>query len=111
MRKRVSIARALVMEPQLILYDEPTSELDPIMAATISEIIASLRKQTHITSVVVSHDRDLSMTIADRVALMLEGKIHLVDTPANFQKSTDPRVTEFLNPKIDLANPRYKAMK
>lgn len=111
MRKRVSIARALVMEPQLILYDEPTSELDPIMAATISEIIASLRKQAHITSVVVSHDRDLSMTIADRVALMLEGKIHLVDTPANFQKSTDPRVTEFLNPKIDLANPRYKAMK
>ncbi len=111
MRKRVSIARALVMEPQLILYDEPTSELDPIMAATIIEIIASLRHQTHITSVVVSHDRDLSMTIADRVALMLEGKIHLVDTPANFQKSTDPRVTEFLNPRIDLANPRYKAMK
>ena len=77
------------------------------VAATIIEIIASLRNQTHITSVVVSHDRDLSMTIADRVALMLEGKIHLVDTPANFQKSTDPRVTEFLNPKIDLANPRY----
>jgi len=111
MRKRVSIARALVMEPQLILYDEPTSELDPIMAATISEIIASLRNQAHITSVVVSHDRDLSMTIADRVALMLDGKIHLVDTPSNFQKSTDPQVTEFLNPKIDLANPRYKAMK
>jgi phospholipid/cholesterol/gamma-HCH transport system ATP-binding protein len=110
MRKRVSIARALVMEPQLILYDEPTSELDPIMAATITELIASLRHQTHITSVVVSHDRDLSMTIADRVALMLEGKIHLVDTPANFQKSTDPRVTEFMNPRIDLANPRYKAM-
>jgi len=110
MRKRVSIARALVMEPQLILYDEPTSELDPIMAATIIEIIASLREQTHTTTVVVSHDRDLSMTIADRVALMQGGKIHLVDTPANFQKSADPRVTEFLNPEIDLANPRYKAM-
>jgi len=110
MRKRVSIARALVMEPQLILYDEPTSELDPIMAATISEIIACLREQTHITSVVVSHDRDLSLTIADRVALMLDGRIHMVDTPDNFKQSTDPRVTEFMHPKIDLENPRYKAM-
>jgi len=110
MRKRVSIARALVMEPQLILYDEPTSELDPIMAATISEIIACLREQTHITSVVVSHDRDLSLTIADRVALMLDGRIHMVDTPDNFKQSTDPLVTEFMHPKIDLENPRYKAM-
>lgn len=110
MRKRVSIARALVMEPQLILYDEPTSELDPIMAATISEIIACLREQTHITSVVVSHDRDLSLTIADRVALILDGHIHLVDTPDQFRQSTDPQVTEFMHPKIDLENPRYRAM-
>ena len=109
MRKRVAIARALVMEPQLILYDEPTSELDPIMSATISEIIASLRQDTHITSIVVSHDRDLSLTIADRVALMQDGKIHLVDTPDGFRRSADPVVNEFLNPKIDLANPRYKA--
>lgn len=109
MRKRVAIARALVMEPQLILYDEPTSELDPIMAATITEIIASLREQTHITSIVVSHDRDLSLTIADRVALMQDGRIHLIDTPENFRKSADPVVNGFLNPKIDLANPRYKA--
>ncbi len=64
MRKRVAIARALVMEPQLLLYDELTSELDPIMAATIAEIIATLREEYAVTSIIVSHDRDLSLTIA-----------------------------------------------
>jgi len=64
MKKRVAIARALVMEPQLMLYDEPTSELDPVMSATISEIIATLREQYHVTTIVVSHDRDLALSIA-----------------------------------------------
>lgn len=108
MRKRVAIARALVMEPQLLLYDEPTSELDPTMAATIAEIIATLREEYAVTSVVVSHDRDLSLTIADRVALMHGGKLHALAPPANYLKSTDPVITEFLNPKIDLKNPRFK---
>jgi phospholipid/cholesterol/gamma-HCH transport system ATP-binding protein len=108
MRKRVAIARALVMEPQLLLYDEPTSELDPTMAATIAEIIATLREEYAVTSVVVSHDRDLSLTIADRVALMHGGKLHAVAPPADYRKSTDPVITEFLNPKIDLKNPRFK---
>lgn len=108
MRKRVAIARALVMEPQLLLYDEPTSELDPTMAATIAEIIATLREEYAVTSVVVSHDRDLSLTIADRVALMHGGKLHKVAPPAAYRESTDPVITEFLNPKIDLKNPRFK---
>ena len=63
MKKRVAIARALVMEPQLLLYDEPTSELDPVMSATITEIIATLREQTAVTSIVVSHDRDLAVAL------------------------------------------------
>lgn len=108
MRKRVAIARALVMEPQLLLYDEPTSELDPTMAATIAEIIGSLREEYAVTSVVVSHDRDLSLTIADRVALMHEGRLHTVAPPADYRASTDPVVADFLNPKIDLKNPRFK---
>jgi len=110
MRKRVAIARALVMEPQLILYDEPTSELDPTMAATIAEIIATLREEYAVTSIVVSHDRDLSLTIADRIALMHAGNLHHVAPPAEFRESTDPIITEFLNPKIDLQNPRFKSL-
>ena len=108
MKKRVAIARALVMEPQLMLYDEPTSELDPVMSATISEIIAALRGEYRVTSLVVSHDRDLALSIADRVGILMEGRLITIATPAELRKSTDPRVADFLNPKIDIANPRYR---
>lgn len=108
MKKRVSIARALMMKPQLILYDEPTSELDPIMAATMAEIIATLKEKYHVTSIVVTHDRDLAMAIGDRVALIYDGKIVAIDTPGGLQRMENPIVKEFLNPKIDLSNPRFK---
>lgn len=108
MRKRVAIARALVMEPQLLLYDEPTSELDPVMAATIAEIIGTLKHEHDVTSIVVSHDRDLSLTIADRIAVLHEGKLLTVETPEALQASTDPIIKEFLNPRIDIAHPRFK---
>ncbi len=108
MKKRVAIARALVMEPQLLLYDEPTSELDPTMAATIAEIIATLREQTGVTSIVVSHDRELSLTIADRVAILMDGKLLALDTPAKVRADERTTVKEFLHPVIDLKNPRFK---
>ena len=73
MKKRVAIARALVIEPQLILYDEPTSELDPLMAVVIGEEILNLKRRIQVTSLVVSHDRDLAFGIADRIAMMSEG--------------------------------------
>ncbi len=110
MRKRVAIARALVQEPQLMLYDEPTSELDPVMAATISEIIATLKDEYHVTSIVVSHDRELALNIADRIGILMEGKLAVVATPAELRQSTDRRVTNFLHPKIDLKNPRFKEL-
>ena len=108
MKKRVAIARALVMEPQLILFDEPTSELDPVMGATISELIATLRQYISVTTVVVTHDRDLALTIADRVAILMKGKLVSVTTPAELRQLPDPAVQDFLNPKIDLQNPRFK---
>jgi phospholipid/cholesterol/gamma-HCH transport system ATP-binding protein len=107
MKKRVAIARALVMEPQLMLYDEPTSELDPVMAATISEIIATLKQEHQVTTIVVSHDRDLALTIADRIAILMKGVLRTVSTPAELRNVTDPDIVDFLNPKIDLKNPRY----
>lgn len=110
MKKRVAIARALVMEPQLLLYDEPTSELDPVMGATISEIIATLREQTAVTSIVVTHDRDLALSIADRIAIIMDGKIRAVGTPADFRTPKEADIANFLTPVIDLKNPRFKQL-
>jgi phospholipid/cholesterol/gamma-HCH transport system ATP-binding protein len=108
MKKRVSIARALVMEPQLLLYDEPTSELDPVMSATIAEIIATLKEQTHVTSIVVSHDRELALNIADRVGILMAGRLISIGLPAALRQPEDPVIAEFLYPKIDIKDPRYK---
>jgi phospholipid/cholesterol/gamma-HCH transport system ATP-binding protein len=110
MRKRVAIARALVMEPQLMLYDEPTSELDPVMSATISEIIATLEQQYHVTSIVVSHDRDLALAIGRRVGILMEGSLAFLGTPDELREPKDPRVADFLNPAIDLNNPRFRKL-
>jgi phospholipid/cholesterol/gamma-HCH transport system ATP-binding protein len=110
MKKRVAIARALVMEPQLLLYDEPTSELDPVMSATIAEIIATLKTEYQVTSIVVSHDRDLSLTISDRVAIMMRGKLLTLSTIPELRQNKTPEILDFLNPKIDVTNPRYKTL-
>jgi len=97
MKKRVAIARALVIEPQLILYDEPTSELDPLSAVNIGEEILKLKNQIHVTSIVVSHDRDLAFGVADRIAVINEGRIITIGTPDEVKKSGDPLVQKFLN--------------
>ena len=110
MRRRVAIASALVMEPQLLLYDEPTAELDPILGATIIEIIATLREHTAVTSLVVTHDRSLALSIADRVAIIMDGRIRAVGVPEDFKRTTDPAITDFLNPLIDLKHPRFKQL-
>lgn len=110
MKKRVAIARALVMEPQLLLYDEPTSELDPQMAATIAEIIATLKDEFAVTSIVVSHDRDLALTIADRIAVLHQGRLLAVQPPAELRINPDPIINDFLNPRIDIRNPRFKSL-
>ena len=110
MKKRVAIARALVMEPQLLLYDEPTSELDPVMSATLIEIIATLREQTAVTSLVVTHDRDLALNISDRIAIIMDGRIRATGKPADFKQPSDPVIANFFNPVIDLKNPRFKQL-
>jgi phospholipid/cholesterol/gamma-HCH transport system ATP-binding protein len=97
MKKRVAIARALVIEPQLILYDEPTSELDPLSSVVIAEEIVKLNERIHVTSLVVSHDRDLAFGVADRIAVISEGRILAIGTPGDVKRNTDPRVQHFLN--------------
>jgi phospholipid/cholesterol/gamma-HCH transport system ATP-binding protein len=97
MKKRVAIARALVIQPQLILYDEPTSELDPLSAVAISQEILHLNQQIHVTSLVVSHDRDLAFGVADRIAVIHEGRILTIGTCEQVRQNQDPLVREFLN--------------
>lgn len=110
MRKRVAIARALMMEPQLLLYDEPTSELDPISSAIITEVIATLRQTFDVTSVVVSHDRELALSIADRVGILMNGQLVTICPPSELAAFDNAAIQEFLNPKIDLKNPRFKSL-
>jgi phospholipid/cholesterol/gamma-HCH transport system ATP-binding protein len=97
MKKRVAIARALVIEPQLILYDEPTSELDPLSSVVIGEEILHLQQRIHVTSLVVSHDRDLAFGVADRIAVINEGRILTIGTPDEVKRYHDPLVQSFLH--------------
>ncbi|MGA3268797.1 MAG: ATP-binding cassette domain-containing protein [Verrucomicrobiota bacterium] len=97
MKKRVAIARALVVEPQLIFYDEPTSELDPVSAMGIAEDIVRLNERIHATSLVVSHDRDLAFGIANRIAVLNDGRILAIGTPNEIKGNADPFVQHFLN--------------
>jgi phospholipid/cholesterol/gamma-HCH transport system ATP-binding protein len=96
MKKRVAIARALVIEPQLILYDEPTSELDPLSAVIVAEEILKLKERIGVTSLVVSHDRDLAFGVADRIAVIHEGRILTVGSPEEVRRWPDPLVQQFL---------------
>jgi phospholipid/cholesterol/gamma-HCH transport system ATP-binding protein len=96
MKKRAAIARALVIEPQLLLYDEPTSELDPLSSVVIAEEIVSLNDRIGVTSLIVSHDRELAFGVADRIAVINEGRILVVGTPDEVKRSHEPLVQEFL---------------
>jgi phospholipid/cholesterol/gamma-HCH transport system ATP-binding protein len=100
MKKRVAIARALVIDPQLILYDEPTSELDPLSAVVIGEEILKLNERIHVTTIVVSHDRDLAFGVADRIAVINEGKIIAIGTPDEVKQKSDPVLQQFLHADI-----------
>jgi phospholipid/cholesterol/gamma-HCH transport system ATP-binding protein len=97
MKKRAAIARALVIEPQLILYDEPTSELDPLSAVVIAQQILQLKQRIHVTSLVVSHDRDLAFGVADRIAVIHQGRILTIGRPDEVRQHKDPLVQQFLN--------------
>jgi phospholipid/cholesterol/gamma-HCH transport system ATP-binding protein len=103
MKKRVAIARALAMNPELILFDEPTAELDPMMTRTIGDVILNLRKYVEVTQIVVTHDVDLAYYIADRIAVLSEGKIVEAGTPEDIRNSTNPVVKGFINTHFEMA--------
>src|SRR5450631_3133493 len=106
MKKRAAIARALVSEPQLILYDEPTSELDPLSAVMVGEEILKLKNYIHVTSIVVSHDRELAFGVADRIAIINEGRIITIGTPDEVKRFNDPLVQNFLRADFKRETPK-----
>jgi phospholipid/cholesterol/gamma-HCH transport system ATP-binding protein len=97
MRKRVALARAIISPPDVILYDEPTAGLDPIVSDSINRLIRHLQKELHATSLVVTHDLVSCYHIADRVALLDGGVIHFLGTPAELRETNDPIVRDFVN--------------
>ncbi len=96
MKKRVAIARSLAMNPDLIFYDEPTAELDPVTTDELARVIENLKDKVNLTSIIVSHDLDFALYLSDRVAMMHDGEIIEIGTPDEIKKSTNPLVRRFL---------------
>ena len=96
MKKRVGLARAIIRNPAIILYDEPTAGLDPVMASTINDLILDMQKKLGVTSVLVTHDMSSAFRVSNRIAMLLKGKIVKIGTPAEFKASDDPLVKQFI---------------
>lgn len=96
MKKRVGLARAIAMSPKFVLYDEPTTGLDPITGRAIDRLIVDMQKKLGITSVVVTHDLDSAFFVGDRIAMLHDGVIHFLGTPSEIADSHDPVVKQFI---------------
>jgi phospholipid/cholesterol/gamma-HCH transport system ATP-binding protein len=101
MRKRVALARAIVSPPEVILYDEPTAGLDPIVSDSINRLIRRMQRQLAVTSIVVTHDMVSCYHIADRVALLNEGRVHFYGTVEDLKRTTDPVIRDFVDGRSD----------
>jgi len=96
MKKRAALARAIVLQPEVLLYDEPTSGLDPVIASTINELIIETAEKTGATQVVVTHDMESAYRVGDRIAMLYQGKIIAEGTPAEIRRTEDPIVRQFI---------------
>ena len=96
MRKRVGIARAIALQPRYILYDEPTTGLDPVTAAVIDELMVRTKQDLGVTGVVVTHDMRSAFAVADRIAMLYEGRVRLVGTVDEIRRTEDPLVRQFI---------------
>lgn len=97
MRKRIALARTLILRPSIILYDEPTTGLDPVTAREISELIVEVQRKYNTSSIVISHDMHCINTTANRVVMLIDGKCYANDTYQNLQLSNDPKIREFFD--------------
>ncbi|MFN5598841.1 MAG: ABC transporter ATP-binding protein, partial [Gemmatimonas sp.] len=102
MRKRVGIARAIALRPKYILYDEPTTGLDPVTSATIDQLMVRMREQLGVTGIVITHDMRSAYTVGTRIAMLYEGTVRAVGTVDEIQHSTDPLVRQFIEGRADV---------
>ena len=102
MRKRVGIARAIALRPKYILYDEPTTGLDPVTSAVIDELMIRMREKLGVTSVVITHDMRSAYTVGTRIAMLYQGKVRQVGTVDEIRRSSDPVVRQFIEGKPTL---------
>ncbi len=101
MKKRVGLARAIAINPEIMLYDEPTTGLDPIMADVINDLIIEMQKKLYVTSIVVTHDMTSAYKVGDRIAMLYNGKIIFSGTPEEVKNSENPYVQQFINGKAE----------
>jgi phospholipid/cholesterol/gamma-HCH transport system ATP-binding protein len=102
MRKRVGIARAIALRPKYILYDEPTTGLDPVTSAVIDQLMVRMRDRLGVTSIVITHDMRSAYTVGTRIAMLYQGRIRWVGTVDEIQHTTDPIVRQFIEGKATL---------
>ncbi|HZS61477.1 MAG TPA: ABC transporter ATP-binding protein [Gemmatimonadaceae bacterium] len=103
MRKRVGIARAIALRPKYILYDEPTTGLDPVTSAVIDDLMVRMERQLGVTGVVITHDMRSAYTVANRIAMLYEGKVRQFGTVDEIKNTTDPVVRQFIEGRAELA--------
>ena len=101
MRKRVSLARAIALEPAIILYDEPTTGLDPVMANVINDQMVRMREKLDVTSIVITHDMESAFLIADHIAMLYQGEIIEVGTPEEIKNTSHPIVRQFILGEVE----------
>ena len=109
MRKRVGLARAIALRPKYLLYDEPTTGLDPVTAAVIDELMVRTREALGVTSIVITHDMRSAYTVGDRIAMLYEGRIRQEGTVAEIQRTTDPVVRQFIEGRPSPRGPEVAA--
>lgn len=97
MKKRVALARAIIREPSILLYDEPTTGLDPVTRTTVDDLIETLKRELKLTSIVISHDIPSALLLADRIGFLSGGKFVFWGTPAEFRKAEHPAIRAFLD--------------
>jgi phospholipid/cholesterol/gamma-HCH transport system ATP-binding protein len=95
MRKRIALARTLILKPEIILYDEPTTGLDPITSREIVQLILSVQKKYNSTSLIISHDMNCVKMMADRIVMLIDGKCYAIGTYAELNRSEDPKIKQF----------------
>ena len=106
MRKRVGIARAIALRPKYLLYDEPTTGLDPVTSAVIDELMIRMREKLGVTSIVITHDMRSAYRVGTRIAMLYDGGIRQVGTVEEIQQTTDPVVRQFIEGRADLDDPQ-----